>query len=68
VLLQVGSFGSRLLCPRQVQRQTACDDQHGYRCNSGRIHVDLVSPFKYAQANPSAMVAVLVISVAPEAI
>jgi hypothetical protein len=47
VPLQVGSFGSRLLRPRHVQRQTACDDQQGYRDDSSRFHLDLLSSFKY---------------------
>ena len=34
VPLQVGSFGSRLLRLRHVQRQTASDDQHRYRHDS----------------------------------
>ena len=42
VPLQVGSFGSRLLRRRQVQRQSACD-AHPRHCNdSSRFHVILI--------------------------
>ena len=45
VPLEIGALDSRLLRPRHVQRQTASDDQHRYRHDSSRFHVDLLSSF-----------------------
>src|SRR5215207_826102 len=44
VALQVGSFGSRLLQRRAFCRQTGSDDQHHYRPQSRRFHVESSSP------------------------
>jgi hypothetical protein len=43
VPLQVGSFGSRLLNLRQVQRQSASGDQQRYCDDWCRFHVGLPS-------------------------
>src|SRR5207253_6275607 len=40
VPLEIGALDSRLLRPRHVQRQTACGDQHRYRHDSSRLHVE----------------------------
>jgi hypothetical protein len=38
--LKIGGLDSRLMRPRHAQRQTACDDQHRYPCDSCLFHVD----------------------------
>jgi hypothetical protein len=49
VPLEIGALDSRLLRLRHVQRQAASDDQHHYRHDSYRFHVDVLSSLNMRQ-------------------
>jgi hypothetical protein len=52
VPLQVGSFGSRLLSPCHVQRESACDDQHRCRDDSNHLHGYLLERMRPGARRP----------------